>query len=98
MWTIADVCAHLAIDRRTLTRWRDAGEFPAPRVMPGGRTVRGPGQGPWKTVDDVELATLGWVTWFNTVRLHGTLNDIPPAEYEAAYHHQTETNHTVGIQ
>jgi putative transposase len=60
--------------------------------------IRGPGQGPWKTVDDVELATLGWVTWFNTVRLHGTLNDIPPAEYEAAYHHQTETNQPVGIQ
>jgi putative transposase len=60
--------------------------------------IRGPGQGPWKSVDDVELATLGWVTWFNTVRLHGTLNDIPPAEYEAAYDHQTETSHPVGIQ
>ncbi len=35
-------------------------------------------QGPWKSVDDVELATLSWVTWFNTVRLHGTLDDIPP--------------------
>ena len=35
-------------------------------------------QGPWKSIDDVELATLSWVTWFNTVRLHGTLNDIPP--------------------
>ena len=31
--------------------------------------IRGPGQGPWKTVDDVELATLGWVTWFNNERL-----------------------------
>jgi putative transposase len=60
--------------------------------------IRGPGQAPWKTVDDVELATLGWVTWFNTVRLHGTLNDIPPAEYEAVYAHQTETNQPVGIQ
>jgi len=60
--------------------------------------TRGPGQGPWRTIDDLELATLGWVTWFNTVRLHGTLNDIPPAEYEAAYHHQTETNQPVGIQ
>ena len=60
--------------------------------------IRGPGQGPWKTVDDVELATLGWVTWFNNERLHGTLNDIPPAEYEAAYVHPTETNQPVGIQ
>ena len=56
-------------------------------------------QGPWKSVDDVELATLSWVTWFNTVRLHGTLNDIPPSEYEAAHYvHHTETNQPVGIQ
>ena len=58
--------------------------------------IRGPGQGPWKNVDDVELATLGWVSWFNSSRLHSTLGDIPPAEYEAAYHHQTKTNHPVG--
>jgi putative transposase len=55
-------------------------------------------QGPWRSVDDLELATLGWVTWFNTERLHGTLGDIPPAEYEAAYRHTTETNQPVGIQ
>jgi putative transposase len=56
-------------------------------------------QGPWKTVDDVELATLSWVTWFNTTRLHGTLGDIPPAEYETAHYvDRTETNHPVGIQ
>jgi hypothetical protein len=24
--------------------------------------IRGPGQGPWKAVDDLELATLAWVT------------------------------------
>jgi putative transposase len=58
--------------------------------------IRGPAQGPWKSVDDVELATLGWVTWFNTTRLHSTLGDVPPAEYEAAYHHQLETSHSVG--
>jgi putative transposase len=56
-------------------------------------------QGPWKSVDDVELATLSWVTWFNTARLHETLGDIPPSEYEAAYYrHATETNQPVGIQ
>jgi putative transposase len=54
-------------------------------------------QGPWKSVDDLELATLGWVNWFNTERLHGTLADIPPVEYEAAYLHPTETNQPVGI-
>jgi putative transposase len=58
--------------------------------------IRGPDQGPWKSVDDVELATLGWVSWFNTTRLHSTLGDVPPADYEAAYHHQLETSHPVG--
>lgn len=47
-------------------------------------------------VDDVELATLGRVHWFNNERLHGTLDDIPPVEFEAAYHQQQETSHLVG--
>jgi putative transposase len=51
--------------------------------------IRGPDQGPWRTVDDVELATLGWVHWHNTARLHGYLDDVPPAEFEA---HWSETN------
>ena len=46
--------------------------------------IRGPDQGPWKTVEDVELATLGWVHWHNTERLHGYLGDVPPTEFEAA--------------
>ena len=46
--------------------------------------IYGPARiGPWKTIDDVELATLGWVHWHNTSRLHGYLNDVPPAEFEA---------------
>jgi putative transposase len=49
--------------------------------------IRGPSRpGPWKTVEDVELATLGWVHWHNTVRLHGYLGDVPPAEYEQAFY------------
>jgi putative transposase len=47
--------------------------------------------GPWRTVDDVELATLAWVHWFNTTRLHGTLGDIPPAEFEAHHYAQLAT-------
>ncbi|CAJ1496469.1 IS3 family transposase [[Mycobacterium] kokjensenii] len=42
--------------------------------------------GPWKTVEDVELATLGWVHWHNTSRLHGYLDDLPPTEYEDAFY------------
>ena len=42
-------------------------------------------QGPWRSVEQVELATSAWVHWWNTQRLHGACGDIPPAEYEAAY-------------
>ena len=36
--------------------------------------IRGPARkGPWKTVEEVELATLTWVHWHNTARLHGYL-------------------------
>ncbi|MCZ6737384.1 MAG: IS3 family transposase [Actinobacteria bacterium] len=39
-----------------------------------------PDQGPWRKIEDVGLATLSWVHWFNTQRLHGYLNDVPPIE------------------
>jgi putative transposase len=48
--------------------------------------IRGPGQGPWKTIEEVELATLGWVHWHNTERLHGYLGDVPPAKFETAHY------------
>jgi len=34
----------------------------------------------------VELATAGWVAWWNSERLHEACGDIPPAEFEATYH------------
>jgi len=43
-------------------------------------------RGPWRTVDQVELATAEWVQWWNERRLHGACGDIPPAEFEAAYY------------
>jgi putative transposase len=61
--------------------------------------IRGPDQGPWKTVEDVELATLGWVHWHNTERLHGYLGDVPPAEFETAFYAaQHDDQKMVGIQ
>ena len=45
-------------------------------------------QGPWRTADQVELATAAWVAWWNDQRLHSACGDIPPAEFEAAYHHR----------
>ena len=43
-------------------------------------------RGPWKGLDDVELATLEWVAWYNTERLMGPLGYVPPAEYEEQFH------------
>lgn len=45
-------------------------------------------RGPWRDVDQVELATLQWVHWFNNDRLHGELGYIPPAEFEQAHYAQ----------
>jgi putative transposase len=41
--------------------------------------------GPWKTLADVELATLEWVDWFNTTRLHSACGRLSPAQYEHRY-------------
>src|SRR5512144_2968091 len=42
--------------------------------------------GPWQGLADVELATCGYVSWFNAARLHSACGGRPPAEFEAAYH------------
>lgn len=36
----------------------------------------------WRTRTQLELAIVEYVGWFNTGRLHESLGDIPPAEYE----------------
>ncbi|MYE96676.1 MAG: IS3 family transposase, partial [Acidimicrobiaceae bacterium] len=47
---------------------------------------------------DVELATLGWVHWHNSQRLHTHLGDVPPTEFEAAYAARRPDHQTVGNQ
>lgn len=57
--------------------------------------IRGPAReehGPWKSVEDVELATLGWVHWHNHKRLHSYLGDIPPTEYEEVFYATNRTD------
>ncbi len=54
-------------------------------------------RGPWRTVDDVELATLGWVHWWNTTRLHSAIGDVPPIEFEAAHYAQQHLATEAGI-
>ena len=36
----------------------------------------------WRTHEQAELAIVQWVGWYNHQRLHSSLGDIPPAEYE----------------
>src|SRR5690606_12579382 len=54
-------------------------------------------QGPWRGGDDVELATLPWVDWWNSRRILEPLGDIPPAEKEASSYHQTTPAITAGL-
>ena len=45
-------------------------------------------QGPWKSLDEVEFATLAWVDWFNNKRLLEPIGNRPPAEKEDEYYQQ----------
>jgi len=45
-------------------------------------------QGPWRTIEQVELATLSWVWWWNHQRLHEHLGYHTPIETEQAYYNQ----------
>jgi putative transposase len=42
-------------------------------------------RGPWPSIDELELATLEWVDWYNHRRLHSACDNRPPAEYEAGF-------------
>jgi putative transposase len=61
--------------------------------------VYGPDTNGWDDVDELELATLSWVHWFNHQRLHSHCNDTPPAEFETAFYAAQQADHeVVGIQ
>ncbi|MBT8225816.1 MAG: IS3 family transposase [Dactylosporangium sp.] len=36
-------------------------------------------------MDDLELATVEYIDWYNNRRLHGELEHVPPAEDEALH-------------
>jgi putative transposase len=46
----------------------------------------------WKTRAQLELAILEYVAWFNHDRLHESLDDIPPVEFEDAYQANRSTS------
>ncbi len=42
-------------------------------------------RGPWRSISDLELATLEWVDWFNNRRLFSAIGYVPPVEYQAGH-------------
>jgi putative transposase len=39
----------------------------------------------WQTRTQLELAIVSYVAWFNDQRLHESLGDLPPVEFEALH-------------
>ena len=60
-------------------------------------------RGPWKGIDDLEIAVAdggtstkwGNVDWFNHRRLHGEIGLIPPAEHEDGFYRHSTAAATV---
>jgi putative transposase len=46
-------------------------------------------KGPWRGIDDVEIAVAEYIDWYNHRRLHGELGLIPPVEDETNHQHTT---------
>jgi len=57
-----------------------------------------PAKGTWKSIDDVEFATLEWIDRFNNRRLLEPIGDIPPVEYEMLYWTESGRTDTVGLK
>ena len=42
--------------------------------------------GPWKGIDDLEIAVTEYIDWYNHRRLHGEIGHIPPIETETNFY------------
>jgi putative transposase len=43
-------------------------------------------KGPWRSIDDLEVAVAEYIDWYNHRRLHGEIGLVPPVEYEHLHH------------
>lgn len=48
---------------------------------------------PFRTVDELELATLSWVHWINEYRLHSAIGYRTPTEQENDYYREMNAQH-----
>ena len=56
-------------------------------------------RGPWRGLDNLELATLEWVDWFNRRRIHHhNAGRVPPAEAEDLHYRQQHSAHRAETQ
>jgi len=54
-------------------------------------------RGPWRGLEDVEIATLEWVWWYNHHRLLEPIGYIPPAEHEENYYRNLEEDALIEV-
>lgn len=47
--------------------------------------------GHWKGLDDLEIETCAWVSWFNEQRLHSELGDRTPLDVELDCGHRSQS-------
>lgn len=52
-------------------------------------------KGPWKSIDDLEIAVAEYIDWFNHRRLHGEIGLVPPVEFEQTYYRHNPATTTV---
>jgi Integrase core domain len=55
-------------------------------------------RGPWRTIEQLELALFEYLDWWNHRRLHGEIGMTTPVEKETVYYHQTRPLETAGSQ
>ena len=55
-------------------------------------------RGPWKNIDDLEIAVAEYIDWFNHHRLHGEIGLIPPVEHENNHYANTDQIEPVSVE
>ena len=50
-------------------------------------------KGPWRSIEDLEIAVAEYIDWFNHRRLHGEIGLVPPVEFEAHSNITTPAQH-----
>jgi len=53
-------------------------------------------KGPWKSIDDLEIAVAEYIDWFNHRRLHSEIGLVPPVEFEEQHYLHNPEPTTVG--